>query len=116
SSDLEVLGVDTVGAAAVRPQRVAGADRVAEPSLAERPAIVLALGDEVDLLVGDLPHVGDPEVVGHRVECEAEGIAKAPGPDLGPRLSVHRVIAWVVATSSIAGMDLGAHQRVVGGN
>src|SRR5690606_16811778 len=40
-----------------------------------------ACGDEVDLLVGVLADVGDPQVAGERVEGDAPGIAQAQRED-----------------------------------
>ena len=51
--------------------------------LAEVPAVVAALGDQVDLLVQVLADVGGPELAGLAVERHAPDVAQAIGPDLG---------------------------------
>ena len=115
SVQTEVLRVDAVSAVPVRAERTAGGDRIADAALAVGPAVVLPLGHQVDLLVGHLTHVADPEVPGLRVEGEPERVAKSPGPDLGSRhAGEHHRDRVGRAGSGAAGRDGRAHQRVVG--
>src|SRR5262249_45656640 len=102
----EVRRLEAVGITTVSIEDRAVARRQAEHSLSPAPAIVLTIGDEVDLLVADLAHVADPEPSGLRVEPEAERVAESPRPDLGPRRAGHIVRVRRAAGAAGAGRHL----------
>src|SRR5207249_7743481 len=64
----------------------AGAERM--ESFAQPPAVVAPFGDEVDLFVEILTHIGGPQRPGLAVEAHAPYIPQPPGPGFRPRVLV----------------------------
>src|SRR5262245_21050567 len=55
-------------------------------ALAEVPAVVAALDQEVDLLVQVLPHLAGPELTGLAIERHPPHVPQAVTPDFRPRV------------------------------
>ncbi len=72
-----------------------GAGRRAHPLL-QRPPVVAALDDPIDLLPAEVAHVAAVEVPGDAVELEAPGVAESVRPDLSQLagLAGERVVGW----------------------
>ena len=88
------------------------------PPLAEVPAVVATAGDDVDLLVRALAHVGRPEQARRPVERHPPHVPQAVGPDLsaGARHPHERIVGWNrVGQARVPAVDVdpqdGAEQR-----
>src|SRR5262249_41996310 len=98
-------GLDHVlpGADAVRAERV--------QAFTAAPAVVSALGDDVDLLIKVLADVRGPQPAGLAVESHAPGIPQAVGPDLGCGVlaaGARIVLGNAVLLAAIAPIDIDA--------
>ena len=82
--------------------------------LADAPAVVAPLLDDIDLLPEILADVGGPQATGDAVAGELPGVAEAPGVDLRPgRRHVHQRVVGRhgVAAAGVAPVDVDAEDR-----
>src|ERR1051325_6661671 len=55
-------------------------------SFIDVPAMVLAPSNDGNFFDAVLPNISDPEIAGHHIETESPWLAKAIGPNFGPRI------------------------------
>jgi hypothetical protein len=92
-----------------RPGITTAVRQTAERSLPCRPSVALAARDAIDLLVGVLAYVADPEVAGLPIERDPPRLAKSDrvrlGPHLGRKERVVRGYAEALAGGHVIDVD-----------